>query len=269
MRDLMVFAGCSFTAGHGWNPDDAGAPAKEHPDLWCNQIRGADRSVNVAIGGASNREIFREAVFAICEHWDQVSLLLVEWTSMPRYRLDLGLEEWHTGESLQNRQRQDEISLIDHRWNRHEVNDVINRFLDLHHLHPEICDLIAMIKCLRQLCDRAGAGLVCINGLCPWDDGYFDHQTAPDRLPSDFTPFTRNSILKSDLRDDEQIFRLYDRIHDNYYRLGTIQQNLWANLYSSFQHLQVDHNHDQQHPGKLSNQIYARLVNNFLESTGI
>lgn len=263
---LILFSGCSFTAGHGWNPDDPGAAARDHPDLWCNLVAGGQDRINVGSGGASNRDIFRNTVQAVSEHWDQISVALVQWTSMPRYRFDLGLEEWNTGESLQNRDRSDEINIAEAWTDRQTVNDVIDRFLALHHLHPEICDVIAMTACLRQLCDRAGIRLVLINGLCPWDHGYFSHRTRPDRKPSDLTRFTQDTILHVRAREDSQIFRLYDRIHDNYSRLGTIHENHWANLYNSFKHLQVDTNHDRQHPGKLSNQIYAKIIKDFLAS---
>jgi hypothetical protein len=261
MRPVIVFAGCSYTAGHGWH-DDAGLSCTNHPDLWCNIVAKALglQAKNYGQGGGSNRDIFRNTVAAVAEHGSQIDRIIVQWTSMPRYRFELGIEDWPTHETLQNRNRTDDVGLAGLLVPRHKIDSIIDSFLALHNLHYEICDLIAMINTLTKLAGLISAEIYYVNGLCPWDQDYFTHRIDTHRQPKDLTKFTQDSILNTESRTDEQIFRLYDRIHDNYTHLGTIQAENWINLYQSFKNLQQDTNLDHQHPGILSNISYANLV---------
>ncbi len=259
MQKIIAFTGCSYTAGHGWQ-EDRSLACPDHPSLWCNIV--ADtlgyQTINYGQGGGSNRDIFRNTVDVLTNY--QVDTVIVQWTSMPRYSFELGIEQWPTVETLQNRDRTNDVGVSGLVLPRQQINQIIDNFLALHHLHYEICDLIVMLRCLIKLADRLRTKIFYVNGLCPWDNHYFEYENQETRQPKDLTKFTKTAILNTETRTDRDIFLLYDRIHDNYTRLGTIQSHNWINLYTSFRSLQKDTNLDHQHPGTQSNIEYANTV---------
>jgi hypothetical protein len=85
-------------------------------------------------------------------------------------------------------------------------------------------------------------------------------------LPEDYTPFTKTHILDIESKNDNDIFKLYNIMHDEYNCAGGIDSCDWINLYSSMKDCQIDTNYDKIHPGKISNQQYYQQVSNFLKS---
>lgn len=269
-----VFTGCSFTAGNGWIDieDSAGIACREHPDLWVNLCHSESPELNdlelVNLGqshGASNIEIFRSTVSAIANYGSDIKYLFVQWTAMPRYNFNAGLETWNTSLKMQRDGRGrgvlHDINLnTGESWSKDYLDDLLGRFLVLHHLHYEILNVVEYANSIAGLCDRLGIKVFFINGLCPWDDNYFAKLEGPSVQPENYTIFTKESILNIQSRNDKDIFKLYNQIHTDYATAGNIKSNLWINLYNSFQNSQIDTNFDRRHPGKLSNQLFSHLV---------
>jgi len=268
----VVFAGCSFTAGNGWNPNDFSTSCKDHPDLWtnlcCSQI---DQLKNLEIlnygqGAASNAEIFRNTAKAIAEHGSDIKIVFCQWSNMPRYTFDIGFELWTTSEGIHPGMRgKKDVNLNrGDKWSRKYIDDLLDRLLVLHHLHGEIIKVVEFCNILQKLAQQFNIKLYFINGLCVWDQNYFIRLSGV--LPEQFTPFTKKEILNIETRDDEDIFKLYKIMHDDYDRAGGINLSQWVNLYNSMKQNILDTNYDNRHPGIKSNQLYAQQIKNFLET---
>jgi hypothetical protein len=275
----VVFTGCSFTAGNGWiapSKDDpyANIECKDCPDLWVNlchqqidQLKELTL-INNSRGGASNTEIFEVTTVAISKHLSNIKYLFVQWTSMPRYNFNIGLELWNTNERLPIRSpATHNVKLSNsNAWNREYLTDLLSRLSVLHHLHPEIVKVVSYSKTISNLCKQFNIKVVFINGMCPWDHNYFIKLTGSNITPENYTPFTKNEILDIDSRNDENIFKLYEKIHNDYDSAGGIDPAEWINLYHSMYQDQLDKNYDNNHPGKQSNQLYFQQTKNFLET---
>jgi hypothetical protein len=272
----IVFTGCSFTAGNGWVdalPEKSQSiECKDYPELWVNlchtQLDQLNKLelVNLGVGGASNTEIFENTVQAIGEYADNIDTIFCQWTVMPRYRFNAGLELWATTESIQvNGRSKDDVRLSDGTvWTRKYLDDLLNRLNVLHHLHGEILKVVKYTNVLRALASTHNIKIYFVNGLCPWDQNYFVRLN--DFLPEDLTPFTKTDILNIKSRSDSDINKLYKIMHDNYDTKGGIDPLCWVNLYSSMGANKIDTNYDNEHPGVKSNQLYFQQVKNFLEA---
>ena len=272
-----MFAGCSFTAGNGWvePPKDnlhANIECKDYPGLWVNlchsqinQLKDLEL-VNVGQGGGSNTEIFENAVREIST--GDVKYMFVEWTSMPRYTFNAGLELWNTSEKLHNNNHpKHNVKLSNGNfWNRDYLDDLLSRLRVLHHLHPEIVKVVSYSSIIGNLCRKFNIKVGFINGICPWDENYFIRLTGNNVTPEHYTTFTKNEILNIKSRSDEDIFILYEKIHNDYNSAGSINPAEWVNLYHSMRNDQLDVNLDTYHPGTQSNQLYAQQIKNFLET---
>ena len=272
----VVFSGCSFTAGNGWIDTDLEkslqTECKESPDLWVNLCHNQiDRLktldlVNIGQGGASNLEIFKNTVKVIGQYNNNIDTIFCQWTSVPRYNFSVGFESWPTTEGLQQSVRSTEDVNLNKNisWDRAYLDDLLDRLLVLHHLHGEIVKVVEYCNILQSLVNLFDIKIYFINGLCPWDQDYFVRLT--EVLPEQFTPFTKKEILNIDSRDDNDIFKLYTQLHDEYQLAGGIDPTKWINLYSSMSSNKVDTNFDQLHPGTKSNQIYFQQIKTFLEN---
>jgi hypothetical protein len=278
MKKIVVFAGDSFTAGNGWKdigPEQSKVvEVKDCEHLWvnlCHRNINTFQSMdllNLGQGGASNTEIFENVIDAISVHNNRIAYVICQWTSMPRYNFDAGFELWPTQEKLQLVPGRSEFGIGLNRgvsWSRDYLNDLLNRFLALHHLHGEIVKVVRYTNIIDRLCCDFGIRAIFVNGLCPWDKNYFD--VMPEgTMPVNYTEFTKTEILNIDTRDDQDIFKLYYQAHQDYSNAGGINSNNWINLYNSFRDQKLDTNYDNLHPGKLSNQLYFQQIKNFLET---
>lgn len=268
----VIFAGCSFTAGSGWDELGVVENCKNSPNLWvnlcCNQIDQLKNLelVNLGKGGASNSEIFTIATRAIAESQSDVSMLFCQWTAMPRYNFSVGFELWPTTEQLSpNARSKFDVNLNrGDKWSRKYLDDLLDRLLVLHHLHHEIVKVVEYSNILQKLAKQFGIKLFFINGLCPWDQDYFVRLTGV--MPEQYTPFTKKEILNIDSRDDNDIFKLYNIMHTDYDLAGGIDKTTWINLYDSFLENKTDLNFDKMHPGTQSNQHYFQQIKTFLEN---
>jgi hypothetical protein len=272
----VIFTGCSFTAGNGWvdlPPDDSEKiECKDYPNLWVNlcynqleQIKDLDL-INYGQGGASNTEIFKNTVNAISEHQNDIDVIFCQWTYMPRYKFNVGFELWDTAESINlgGRSKFDVNLSNGTKWNRKYLDDLLDRLLVLHHAHNEIINLVTYSNILQRLVKAFSIKLYFINGLCPWDQNYFTRLN--NVLPENYTPFTKNKILEINSRSDEDIFKLYNKLHNDYDNAGGINPTQWINLYSSMFNNKIDVNYDNKHPGIQSNQLYFEQIKKFFET---
>lgn len=266
----LIFSGCSFTAGTGWDPDLKVLESKDSPELWCNLLlQKTDRyrdcqAINVGFPGASNSEIFEKTVEIMAYHNNSIDTVFCQWTSMPRYNFNVGFELWNTEEGFFTNARNH-----DHRlsngviWPREYVSDLVDRLKVMHHLHWEILKVVRFSNVLIHLAQKLNIpNIFFINGLCPWDKDYFIK--LDNVKPESYTDFTKDQILNIDSRDDKDIYKLYELAHQHYQQAGGITCSHWINLYESMLALQIDSNHDSKHPGKKSNELYHQKIHDKL-----
>jgi len=266
----LVFAGCSFTAGHGWDESDTRNDCPESPYLWTNLCHtkipslAALTQVNIGISGGSNTEIFESVVN--CVATNQIDTLFCQWTAMPRYTLKVGFELWPTDEPLQKSRSTytHDIGLNNGTtYSRIYINDLLDRVRALHHLHWEIVKVVKYSNIISNLAKLLGIkNVFFINGLCPWDDQYFTE--LHDVFPEDYTNFTKREILNIKTRTDEDILKLYQIAHGHYAEAGGVDESKWINLYDPFGNHRIDFNFDGKHPGAQSNNLYFDTISNKL-----
>lgn len=260
MSNYTCFVGCSYTAGSGFKQE------KFDPDFWPVLLHNnvseltATEYVNLGIGGASNETIFSTAINAILDF--NPKYIIVQWSSYPRAQLLLGLETYPATQLFSW-----DAELLDH--NLHAVSysseyltNIRNRFLSLEHPHNQIKNIVCYTNTLIKLADKVRSKIFFVNGLCDWDHNYFNK--LENVLPDRYTEYTKK-ILDTETRNDNEIFTLYNLIHNDYQTLGGIHENLWLNLYNSLRHNQIDTNSDNRHPGKNSNQIFYNFLSQSLQ----
>jgi hypothetical protein len=256
-----LFSGCSYTYGSGFSLE------KDDPSLWVNLLHSQNQYLsktqllNVSEGGRSNDGIFQDTVYNLSKY--TVQYALVEWTSMPRYRVSLGLELYETKVDFMPNCSTRDVNLNKINYTSSYLDSIRDRFTSLADYHHEICKVITFTNALINLCKLTSTRIFFINGICPWDKDYF--VKLYDVLPSGYTEFTKK-LLNVDSRDDDEIFKLYDKIHHEYDSIGGVQQDHWLNLYQSMRSQQIDVNNDNQHPGVVSNQTYCNKFNQILNS---
>ena len=279
MTKKVVFVGCSFTAGNGWDETVAShitgnVECKNSSNLWVNlcatQISSLNTLdvINAGQGGASNTIVFENAVDKISTHANNIDTMFCQWTVMPRYSFSVGLELWSTHEGIAHSARsKEDVNLSDGtRYPREYLDNLLDQLLALHHLHGEILKVVRYTNILKKLADTYNIKIYFINGLCPWDKDYFIKMLGPDITPENFTTFTKTTILDIKNRDDSDIFKLYNKIHNDYNHEGGIDPTNWINLYDSMGNNKIDTNLDKRHPGIKSNQLYFQQIKNFLET---
>ena len=244
----VLFAGCSFTAG--WRlPGE-----KFYPDLWCNQLFPDHTVTNVAWHGANNEGIFHEVCRQIrLVHYDKI---VVAWTSIPRYTFNLGLELWDTSTRLVDQA----VELIAKQTVTGEylaaTGDRLRKF---HNDHWDILKVVQYVNIILDIARYHQQGRVYfINALLPWCNDYF--RRIDFERPSELDPYVQDMLQVED-RDDEQVKKLYKKIHTDYAANGGIQMGEWLNLYQSLDSIKVDTiaKHDY-HPGIRSQRVFVEKL---------
>ena len=249
-KDILV-VGCSFAKG-------AGLPEENlNHNLWinrlCNNTWPGATITNLSRIGANNQWIFFEAMSALMSK--SYDIVLIEWTSIPRFNVNIGFELYHTG-SLLNSSSIDINTNAGVTYSKKWLNKLGDNLRKIHNDHWDILDLIKYVNVLVKLCQDKK--IYFINGLGPWSEQYFTKKQV--KYPSEFSEFEQN-ILATSLRDDEEIFALYDIMHDQYDKYGGIHQERWLNLYNSLWSMQVDHaSESDNHPGYKSQDIFAEYL---------
>jgi len=277
IKQKVLFTGCSFTAGSGWfnHPDQETVmtvPKKDSEHLYVNicakNIKRFQNLevINAGVPGASNTDIFTNTVSNLARYGDEIDTIICQWTSGPRYNFDVGLERWNTSEQIRDRYRKHDVKLSNgDTWTREYMYDIMDRLLVMHHIHWEIVKVVKYTNIIKNLALRYD-NVKCyfVNGLCPWDNDYF--QKLENVLPDEYTEFTKNVVLEIDCRSDEDIYFLYNKIHEDYKNNGGIDNRDWINLYNSMQQTQIDYNFDGGHPGIKSNLLYADMISDIIET---
>ena len=261
--NTTLYAGCSYTSGVGFDL------LNKEPNLWVNLLHKSvpelkeTQLLNVGLGGRSNAGIFRDVCYQLTKRVD-IKTVFVAFTSMPRYEINLGLETYTTRYVFASvAPGIEEINLNKISYTGKYLESVGNRFVTLVHLHYEILDMLYYVNTLVNLCKLVGARIFFINALCPWDNNYFTK--LENVLPNSYTNFTKD-LIGIETRADEEIFKLYNIIHNDYNLAGGIHEELWLNLYSSMRSTLVDRNSDNIHPGISSNKLYSQQFSQALTS---
>jgi hypothetical protein len=259
----VLFSGCSFTFGSGWELES------KDPNLWVNLLYQntellQHHLLNSAKGGRSNAGIFSDTVYNLthkdCEY------AFVAWTSSPRYEMELGLETYETRHVITANSTGRYYNLNDFNYTPDYLNNIRDRLISLSHPHYEILTLVYYINSLVALAKLTNTKIFFINGICPWDQNYFNR--LHNVLPAEYTPFTQK-IMNVNNRCDDECKQIYNKLHNQYEEFGGIHEDKWVNLYSSFHSNQIDVNYDNQHPGRQSNYNYYITVKNFLNTQTI
>lgn len=254
-----LFAGCSFTSGAGFIKE------KNEPTLWVNLLHSSmfahTTKLNVSKGGRTNSGIFQDTVKALVEY--PVEYAFIEWTSMPRYELELGFELYDTRQCFTPSGPTRDHNLHNIKYSKKYLNSLKDRFTALSHDCYEIKNLLEYTNTITKLCQLTDTRVFFINGLCPWDRDFFVKKV--NVLPDQYTKYTQD-ILNSKTRDDDEVFKLYSKMHDQFASVGGINKSLWLNLYDSMLRTRIDVNDDKMHPGIKSNQQYFELFASILHN---
>lgn len=254
-----LFTGCSYTAGSGFDTE------KDDPQLWVNQIHNRyfahTKLLNVGSGGRSNAGIFQDTMWYMLHR--PVRYAFVEWTSMPRYNLELGFELYETYQTFLPNGTCLDHKLNDIEYSSSYLNSIRDRFTALAHDCYEIVNLLHYVNVIAKCASLTQTEIFFVNGLCPWDHNFFEKKTQV--LPNQYTAYTQK-ILNTQNRDDDEIFALYEKMHQRFELTGGIQSNLWLNLYDSMWDTRIDANNDGCHPGYESNKQYTQVFGACIES---
>jgi hypothetical protein len=247
----ILFSGCSYVEGIGLT--DKKSNPFHFVNIFTKEIFHNCNLKNIGIGGYSNLRIFLDTSDELISN--KYDFAFVCWTSWPRHVFWLGLEPYETKRSfLPN------WSINAHLGNEIQfdtkfLNSLNKKLCLICSDHHEIVDIIKYIKILNTLAQINNTKIYHINNLCLWDEGYFTVNKNPKL--ENLTPYT-NKIINSENRSDDQITELYQKIHKEYHNNGSINENLWLNLYGNFKQTSLlDYGNDNFHPGEKSHQNFG------------
>lgn len=249
----VLFSGCSLMYGSGIGGIDS-------DNNWCNIFArnefGNDVTIkNISAGGKSNERIFIDTLTEI--NSKTYDYIFVGITGLHRYWSWLGLETYDvtfrvTPEYVTNKNIQD-INTNDYCWSKRKLKSIAGDILLSNHSHYFIKDICTYINTLLHY----DINIKFINSALPIDQDYFKRLTT--FKPNELTPYTQ-SLLNVDNRDDDEIYNLYNMMHDHYETCGGIRQEHWLNLYDSFYSQRIDLGTDNIHPGIDSNKTFANNI---------
>ena len=158
-----LFSGCSYTYGSGFLLE------KDDPFLWVNLLHSENQCLsktqllNVSEGGRSNDGIFQDTVYNLVNY--NVRYALVQWTSMPRYRVSLGLELYETRVDFMPNALTKDVNLNKINYTRSYLDSIRDRFTSLADYHHEICNVIMFTNALIKLSKLTNTCIFFINGI--------------------------------------------------------------------------------------------------------
>jgi len=262
-----IFTGCSFTEGIGLKD------TKLSPDHWANLLHNKinsfknTRLLNLGAGGSTNDEIFHNAINAIGTH--DCKYLFVAWTSFNRYKLNPGVELYPTQIYVSPTVCFDDINLNPGiTYTKKFLNHFRDTMLILNHDHYHYVKILNYSHTIKILCEKLNITVFFVNAILPHDDGYFSIITKNGRVPSDTTVYTQQEFC-ADSRTDEEFFKIYDQIHQNYTDTSGLECN-WLNLDTGFRNkFNLDLGTDQSHPGPASHQAFGAHLTKKLQARGL
>lgn len=253
VRKILI-SGASVSYGYGLKYE------KTDDKLWANQIasRVFGSSIhnvdNISVIGIDNREIFLNTAIGIMTN--NYSDIFVCWHSIPHTCTKFGLELYNTHDTI--------IGVTPSRIHKlvagqetslRKLQKISEYLLKFYNYHWDINDIISYTNILSNLAKNVNSTIYFINFNLPWDQGYFDKKQ--NYIPSELTKFTQE-VLSTDYRDDEEIYKLYEFIHNEYDKSGGVYNTNWTNLYAPLRQIQVDAvSEDDEHPGYNSQDIFA------------
>lgn len=242
----ILVAGCSFTSGWGFSQD------KEDPAIWPNQVQhilGCQLD-NIAQTSASNNDIFLSTLKQITAH--RYDLVLVQWSALNRITV--------SPSPLAN-----QLVLYNDQYLREELTFLstveINSFLKvlsiLNQDWKHFNQLIDMVEILQT-----HPNVYFINGLLPWTADFFNNVIESLPTNNKVDKFTKQ-LIQFDQYPDQLLTKF---LRDVNQRRDILNKKNWVNLTKSWQHSKIDTLSDQdQHPGPLSQQQFAKQILNFLK----
>jgi hypothetical protein len=243
----LLIAGCSYAIGCGLPGE------QDNPKIWANQLAqklDVTSITNVAKSGANNQYIFLETMSAMIKnHYD---VIIVSWSTLGRLNFRVGLEQYSVDTMLTGSHDVNILGgqLISKKW----LAETGDRLRKIHNDHWDLLDLVKYINVLVRLQSSTNGKIFFVNGIGGWSDQYFVKKQI--QLPSDLDSYTYN-LLDVDMRDDEEILKLYNMIHSHYEEYGGIHEELWLNLYQSLAKMKIDSvSSDDPHPGFLSQDLF-------------
>lgn len=269
MKKLIV-VGCSVSSGVGFDPNNLIANCYDHPDLWVNlchqnieQLKEL-QLINRAKGGASNRDVFVEAVDAMSSIPD-IKYLWCQWTSIHRMQIDIGFELYPT-RIRSNTVIEQDINTNQFRASKKFLKQTMDSLTSLIHPHHEILEVVRYVNVVNRLANALGITVFHANARLPWDNNYFDK--LENVFPEQYTEYTKKHILFVDNRNDQETQKLYNQLHQDYSNAGGINAQHWFNLYNPFYTPQnkIDTNYDNTHAGTKSNQNFYSIVKKFFSN---
>lgn len=250
-----LFTGCSFVAGSGF------PIGKAQPELWVNLLHAEllknTKLLNVAEAGKSNAGIFQNTMKELVDRGSDIKYAFVSFTSYPRFEMSTGLELYETRLSLMPNGVVRDYVLNGITYTKEYLTNVRDRLVSIPNDHYETVKLIEYANIIKRFCNKNGTKVFFINAICSWDNNFFTRLDGVS--PDQFTEYTKQLINVSQ-RDDDEIFKLYDKIHDEYNDAGGVWSEHWLNLYNSLREMRVDVNDDGIHPGVQSNKEYAKML---------
>ena len=249
MKKLLV-VGCSYAKGAGLPYED------KNESLWVNQLHTQcwpEYSLtNLSNIGSNNDWIFLETISALIK--ETYDLVVVEWTAIPRFNVNLGLELYSTRTMFTDMDIHINNESISGKW----LLQLGNNLKRYHNDHWDILNLIKYINTLIEIQKSRKSNILFVNGLAPWPLDYFTKKEIT--VPSELSEFERR-MLNTDTRDDEEIINLYKKIHNDYQTYGGIHEEHWLNLYNSLNSLQIDSVSDTDlHPGISSQEVFVKKL---------
>jgi hypothetical protein len=259
-----IFTGCSYTEGIGL-PNTI-----NNKNLWVNMLYDSSENLsktkllNLGVGASSNLEIFQQSINALSSY--NCRYLFVAWTALYRYKFSLGAELYDVGQHWNASTPLVDVNLNpDITYTKKYLTDIKNKFFSLHHDHYEIVKILAFTSAIIRLCKKLNVEVYFVNNILPWDPGYFNTVSNQNRVPSNTTLYTQK-LLNAQTRDDEEFFKIYDVIHQEYRNTGGLLECQWLNLDRSFRnHFLLDLGDDDLHPGELSHQKFGEYLIEILQ----
>lgn len=249
----ILVVGCSYTYGHGLDT------TIDDPKLWinqlCNKLLPGATITNLAKTGKNNHWIFLETMSELIKN--DYDYVFVGWTEISRLNYHVGLE-LHTIDTMLNDSH--DISIVagetlTKKW----LSGTGDRLRKIYNDHWDLLDLVKYVNTLIEIQVKCrNKKIFFINSLTNLPPNYFKKQEI--NLPSDLSEFEQN-LLSTNLRDDTEIFALYDMIHRHYNEYGGINEDYWLNLYESLGALRIDViSKTDDHPGYLSQDIFVKYL---------
>lgn len=263
MKSRILATGCSASAG--FLMGQSGTERYHdpyHPELWhiqiCNRVFGKDNYTfeNLSEVGASNPVIFLNSAQAMLKnHYDMV---IVQWSTLDRINMHIGFEEYPTMVKMHH---SPDVNLVGKvtvpgRW-LNKLGDDLRSIQNNHYL---ILDLLRYINILVGIANLTKTQLFFVDAAGLWSPDFFTRKI--NFQPSDLSEFEQE-ILDVSRRDDDQIYRMYNLMHDTYDQIGGVHEEKWLNLYSALNSSYwidgiVDN--DKNHPGVGTQTLWAEIL---------